>query len=476
MPGGFCVSEIVNATGGASVRSFADDIYIPGVSTDTRTLKSGEAFFALAGENHDAHDHLDEAAARGAALLVVSDLSRVPDSYTGRLATVSDTLYAYQELAAYYRRKINPFVIAVTGSVGKTTLKDMIACIMNDHVKAAWTKGNLNNQIGLPRTILEADEDTDALILEMGMDRAGQIERLAEIARPNVAAITNIGGSHRENFDSDDGILKAKYEIAAFLGEGDALVIDAGQCAELTGMAETGSREKGFCLVEVAAAGSSASCGADFVYTPVRTDGSADGISLFEAEGAGGAASFAVPVPGAYVSLSAALASAVCARTGVPISGAAAALAHLERTKHRLETIRKDGIVVIDDTYNASPDSAKIGLDYLKIIQAKRRFAVLADMNELGADSEKLHMEVGAAAVLAGADRIYTFGAKAGKIADGAEMNAGSRGAEVFRFGSDEKAALIEALRGSLREGDAVYVKGSRSMKMEEVVSALIEV
>jgi UDP-N-acetylmuramoyl-tripeptide--D-alanyl-D-alanine ligase len=347
---------------------------------------------------------------------------------------------------------------------------------MKDYVKAAWTKGNLNNQIGLPRTVLEADEDTDVLILEMGMDHAGQIERLAEIARPDIAAITNIGGSHRENFDSDDGILGAKYEIAAFLSAGDALVIDAEQCADLTRMAEAGHLEKGFSLVKTAAAGSAAAGAADFVYTPVQIDASREGLSLFDIESRGGAVSFSVPVPGAYVPCSAALAAAVCMRAGVSLSEAASALRCLERTKHRLDAIRKNGILVIDDTYNASPDSAKIGLDYLKIIQAKRRFAVLADMNELGADSSALHMKVGAAAVHAGADCIYTFGVKAGKIADGAEMSTEGSGAEIFRFGPDEKDALIEALRGILREGDAVYVKGSRSMKMEEVVSALTEV
>jgi len=476
----FSVGEIVKATGGAPAGSASVDSgsAITGISTDTRTVRDGEGFFALTGENHDAHDHLGDAADKGAALLVISDAAKAPEGFKGAVIVVPDTLRAYQDLAAYRRKCLDPFVIAVTGSLGKTTLKDMLACILSKHARVYSTQGNLNNQIGLPRTILDAGDDTEILVLEMGMAYAGEIERLAEIAAPDVAVITNIGLSHRENFDSDDGILKAKYEITTFLGPGGTLVIDAGSNADLVKLAANGSRDKGFGLLRVAQEGSAAAKTADYVVTTARVSGDDAGTTLCDIwqRKENISAPFAIPIAGAYVGLSAALASAVCAEAGVTLKDSAEALGSLERTKHRLDPIRAGGVLVIDDTYNANPDSAKSGLEYLKSVPAKRRIAVLANMNELGDNSEALHREVGAAVARLDIDRLYTYGDKAQKIADGAGAENGGRGVtEVFHFEEDGKEALIDRLRLDVMEGDVVYVKGSRTMKMEEVVRALIE-
>ena len=518
----FSIEDILEATGGALAGRGDSPMALAGVSTDTRTLLCGEAFFALRGECHDAHDHLGEAAGKGAALLVVSDASKAPAGFTGAVIAVEDTLRAYQDLAAWYLRRLDPFVVAVTGSVGKTTLKDMIACILSEYARVHRTEGNLNNQVGLPRTILSADEGTEALVVEMGMERAGEIERLADIARPHVCAITNIGVSHRENFGSDDGILRAKYEIASFLGKGGALVINPAGSAGLEGLAAAGSRERGFKLLRVAEKGSDGEASACFTVSPVRVDEADAAVSLFEIEerARGGAVSFSVPMAGTYAGVSAAMAAAACARAGVSLADAARALKKLARTPHRLEPVRAGGILVIDDTYNASPDSARSGLEYLKSVPAKRRIAVLADMNELGAGSEALHRETGAAAIRAGADLVYAFGGKAELIAEGAAEAAAARGCGTPRaasptetaaakeaaspagtaaakaaaspteaaaakeaaaaqgvlwFGPERKAEMAAALRAEARDGDAVYVKGSRSMKMEEIVRALTE-
>jgi len=476
----FSVGEIAKATGGVLTRSASVDsgTILTGISTDTRTVKDGEGLFALIGENHDAHDHLDEAADSGAALLVISDAVKTPESFTGAVIVVPDTLRAYQDLAAYRRICLDPFVIAVTGSLGKTTLKDMLACILSKHARVYSTQGNLNNQTGLPRTILDASDDTEILVLEMGMAYAGEIERLSEIAAPDVAVITNIGLSHRENFDSDDGILKAKYEITTFLSPGGTLVIDASGNADLVKLASDGSRDKGFRLLRIAREGSAAAETADYIVTPARVSGEDAGTTLCEIwyRGENISVPFAIPIPGAYAGLSAALASAACAAAGVTLADSAKALECLKRTKHRLDPIRAGGVLVIDDTYNANPDSAKSGLEYLKSVPAKRRIAVLANMNELGGNSETLHREVGAAAARLDIDRLYAFGDKAQKIADGAMTENCGRGAmEVFHFGPDGKEALIERLCLDVMDGDAVYVKGSRTMKMEEVVRALTE-
>ena len=440
------------------------------ISTDTRTQGAGGTFFALKGENHDAHDHLDAAVAKGAVMLVVSDAGSVPPGYKGEVVVVDDVLRAYQDLAAYHRKKLDPLVIAVTGSVGKTTLKDMIACILSPRFRVCHTKGNLNNMIGLPRTILEADSDTEIMVLEMGMACPGEIERLADIARPDICAITNIGIAHRENFNSDLGILNAKFEITSYLDADGVLVINAGDSTALERLAEAGSLEKGYKVLRVASSGTEVAEQADYIATSPGIRDEDPSITFFEISGPGRqeSACFQVPAPGAYAGLSAAMATAVCACAGVSLRSAALALKGLERTAHRLEVIRTGGMLLIDDTYNASPDSAKAGLEYLADVPAARRIAVLADMNELGGETIDLHSGVGAAAYTAGVDLLFVYGTKAQWIADGAAPLK-----HVFRFEPDEKIALIEELREIVGEGDAVYVKGSRSMKMEEVVLAL---
>jgi len=474
----FSIGEIVKATNGVPAGAVDADTgrTIAGVSTDTRTLAAGQAFFALVGENHDAHDHLDEAASKGAALLVISDPGSVPAGFERTVLVVEDTLRAYQDLAAYYRKKVDPFVIAVTGSVGKTTAKDMIGCILSEYSRVYYTQGNLNNHIGLPRTILEMEEDTEILALEMGMSFKGEIERLCEIALPDVSVITNIGMSHRENFDSDDGILKAKFEITAFLGEGGTLVIDSGGNAELEKIALGDSRAKGYDLIRVASEGTDAAGTAEYVVSKTRISEDDVGVTLFDIREAadGETVPFEIPAPGAYVGVSAALASAAAARTRVKLADSAKALKNLKRTAHRLDPIKAGGVLVIDDTYNASPDSVRSGLEYLKNVSAQKRVAILADMNELGSDSEAMHRDAGAAAVLMGADGIYAYGEKAGWIADGAEEAA--RGKPLPKIGyyrPDEKEKLIQDLREEIAAGSAIYIKGSRTMKMEEVVDAL---
>ena len=320
--------------------------------------------------------------------------------------------------------------------------------------------------IGLPRTILEAPEDTEVLVLEMGMSYKGEIERLAEIALPDICVITNIGLSHRENFDTDEGIVFAKFEITSFLGDGGVMVIKAGGNEKLDELAAAGSREKGFGLLRVALEDTEA---ADYLVTQTRINENDPGYSVFEVREApnGMAVPFDIPLPGSYAGISAAMAAAACKGVGVSLGEAANALKNLKRTEHRLAPIIKNGVLVIDDTYNASPDSVKIGLDYLKNISAVKRIVVLADMNELGACSETMHRDVGAAAVQSGADLIYAYGEKARWIAEA--------DSSIRYFDPDEKEKLIIGLREEALEGSAVYIKGSRTMKMEEVVSALTE-
>ena len=482
MAGFFFVEEICQSTGG-----FLDSLFSAqnieqkavSVSTDTRTIETDECFFAFAGEVYDAHDHLDEAINKGASILVVSDKTKVPAEYRGSVIVVPDTLRAYQDLSAYYRDKVDPYVIAVTGSVGKTTVKDMVYCLLKDDFNTVATKGNLNNQIGVAKTILDMPIDTEVLVLEMGMGGPGEIRRLAEIARPDVGVITNIGISHRECFDSDDGIMFEKLTIAAQMKEGDRLVIDRGNNESLTKHALIDSEEKGYRLIEVSAKATEfESCTADFCFGAVHFDPETL-ASSFEIENKDMAERFFVQVPGNYVAASSALACAAVSRLGVSLATAVTELKKLTRTPHRLQPIQNDGILVIDDTYNASPDSMKSGLAFLRSVPATRRIAVLADMKELGPESDILHFDLGKEIgkdILEGSiNELICYGEKAAAIAKGAIETIDSEvvtGDCIHTY--TDQAELIRYTTEGKKYGDAYLVKGSHSMHMEDVAKALL--
>jgi UDP-N-acetylmuramoyl-tripeptide--D-alanyl-D-alanine ligase len=361
----------------------------------------------------------------------------------------------------------------------------MITCLVKDDFHTVATKGNFNNQVGLPKTILEMPEDTEVLVLEMGMGGPGEIGRLAEIARPDAAAITNIGLSHRECFDSDEGIMLEKLAVASGMGEGCRLAIDRENHWPLTQRARADSKARGYRLIEVSPKMANGAGGdAAYYYGPVRFDIEAAAAS-FEIESGEMAERFLVPVPGDYAAASAALACAAVSRLGIDLAGAAMALKNLTRTPHRLQTVRKDGIVVIDDTYNASPDSMRSGLTFLKSVPAARRIAVLADMKELGAASASLHRslghEIGADLAAGRITRLVCIGEMARAIAEGAAETSGSKPEagddardDIRVYGDGDQEKLIADLLADRKPGDAYLVKGSHSMHMEIVANALL--
>lgn len=453
--------EIALAVSGSILRGSGAES-ASAVSTDTRSAGKRDAFFALRGEHFDAHNFLKDMPADFCRILVVSRPETLPADFTGAAIAVPDTLKAYQDLAAYVRLRMAPKVIAVTGSVGKTSLKDMIACICREYFKASATDMNYNNEIGVPKTILSMDEDTEVLVLEMGMDHAGEIERLAHIARPDVAVIGTIGISHRENFDSDDGIFLAKMEIATFLQEGNALVVNGDdeylrQVADLPHI-----------TYAVVTAGTGRNC--DFIARDIRYTG--DRALSFTIVHGEERVIFELPAAGTYNGVTAALASAACSELGVSLAQSARALRSLKRTPHRLDLIERDGVKVIDDAYNASPSSMASGIEYLMAVSGARKIAVLAGMNELGDDSRRYHREVGENAAKAGVDMVVAVGEKAEDIAEGAGRAARGGKPEVYRCA--DNASATEFLNSGKRPGDVYLLKGSRGMKMEEIVRGLI--
>jgi UDP-N-acetylmuramoyl-tripeptide--D-alanyl-D-alanine ligase len=452
---------------------------IKGVSTDTRSVKTGDILFALVGENMDAHDYLGMLSGNIPAALVASKPEAVPESYTGCVLIVDDTLRALQELSSFVCAKVAPHTIAITGSVGKTTLKDILAQISSSKYKTVATSGNYNNHIGVPLTIFEIEADTEVLILEMGMNHAGEIRRLVEIARPEISIIANVMEVHRENFDSDDGILKAKMEVADFLGEDSTLVVNGD---------DEGLRQAAdipYAAYAIITAGSSKVC--DFRVRDSRLRGNDrrsgndtwdENSVSFVIEYGEEAQEFTVPIPGGYIGTSVALAVAAASAIGISLRECAEALTTIKRTSHRLELLINDnnGIKIIDDTYNASPESMKSALDYLAKVAALRRIAVLADMYELGKDAPRLHREVGVYAAESGVDVLVTVGELAKHISEGSRPSSWAKSQdpcplEILHFATREEA--ISYLKKNIRKGDVYLVKGSHATKMQEVVEEL---
>jgi UDP-N-acetylmuramoyl-tripeptide--D-alanyl-D-alanine ligase len=456
------IKEIVESTDGRILKG-APDAEVSGVSTDTRETERGDVFFALTGERHDAHDFLADAAAAGAAALVIERGEAAPGDYDGAVVLVPDTLAAYQDLAAWYRQERGAAVIAVTGSVGKTTQKDMIAAAASARYRTLATEKNYNNHVGVPKTIFRMEEDTELLVIEMGMNHAGEIRLLTEIARPDAAVITNIGASHRENFDSDDGILHAKLEVTSYFGEENALFVN-GDDPALRALADRNSLP-----YDIVTAGESEGC--DYRITRPEYTGEEE-IGFSMQYGREAIVRFRIPVPGLYGGVGAALTAAVLSRFGIPASEVAERLTGLKRTDHRLKLIVSGGLRIIDDSYNASPDSMRSAIDYLASFEGRRKIAVLAGMNELGERSGELHFGVGSYAAGAGVDILAAVGAKASGIAEGFESAA--RGKQTVKSYADNEAA-ISALRSLTRDGDAILVKGSRSYGTEAIAEALAE-
>jgi UDP-N-acetylmuramoyl-tripeptide--D-alanyl-D-alanine ligase len=461
-------NEIAREVGGTLIKGGGTEV-ATAVSTDSRTAKSGDVFFALKGENHDAHDHLDKLSSGSCEVIIVSDESKVPEDFYGSAVKVSDTIEALSTLAHYYRNLVNPKVVGITGSVGKTLLKDMTALVLSKVYNVHSTKGNFNNNIGLPLTILSMPENTELLVVEMGMNHKGEISELVKIANPDVAAIVNVGVAHRENFDSEDGIYNAKLEITELFDEDNILVIN-GDDERLFGLKV--SRDAGELGYDVVSVVTDANEDSNWDYIVKNTHHISGGGLEFDIEDAYESEGFTLPPNGMFASLSAGLSVAIGGIFDVTMKDAAEALKNLSLAPHRLKSIENTeaDITIIDDTYNANPDSMKGGISYLLSAEGGRKIAILADMNELGEFGPTLHEGVGSFAAEEGVDALFTFGEKAKDIAAGAKK--ANTGIPIKMF--ESKDELISFAKGFVREGDVILVKGSRGLKMEEVVEGLL--
>lgn len=449
------LEEIAQAVGGRLLQG-DPAIVFNAVSTDTRKLKGGEIFFALTGERFDAHDYLGEAAARGAAALVVARETAVPPGIP--VILVRSPRAALQALARHNREKCGVPVVGVTGSTGKTTTKDILAAVLGARMPVIKTEGNLNNDIGLPLTLLSMDRGCRAAVVEMAMRGPGEIDLLCRVARPTAAIITNIGETHLERLGSVSNIAAAKGEILDHVPAGGFALIHAD--SPFVG------REAGRCRGKVITFGS----GGNACLHPLDVE-VAEGGSRFTTVSGGVKQRFFLPLPGRHNVVNALAAIGAARELGLTPGEIAAGLASAALTGMRLAVFDCGGLTIINDAYNANPASARAALStQFDLAGARRRLAVLGGMFELGARAAAGHREVGEEAAALAVDGLVTVGDLAIGIADGARK-AGLPPARIFHCAGNEEAAGV--LGELLREGDVVLVKGSRGMRMEEIVDYL---
>ncbi len=423
-----------------------------GVSIDSRTAKAGDAFFAIIGPRHDGHDYLAEAALSGASIGIVSTEIAAPAGMT--LVRVDDTSAALGRLAANERTRRDLIVVAVTGSSGKTTTRELTRAALAKRYRAQATKGNLNNQWGLPLSILALPEHTEVAVLEMGMNHAGEIRELTRLCAPDVGIITNAGRAHLGFFESIDEIADAKAEMLYEMPGGATAVLPTASPILLTHGAGCGRRVVTFGLEEQAQIRGCALEG-DLV----------SGMS-FRVEGC----AISLRLGGAHAVLNALAALAAATVLGMSVPEAAGGLGELKALPGRGATQRLGGnVLLIDESYNANPSAVLAVLAALEATRWHgRRIAVLGDMLELGQATETCHEEIGTTAARSTLDGVIAVGEHAKALEKGVRRGGGQL---LGRFADATEAA--EALPALIRDTDLVLVKGSRGVRLERVVEAL---
>jgi UDP-N-acetylmuramoyl-tripeptide--D-alanyl-D-alanine ligase len=442
------------------------DTAFTGVSTDSRTAGKGDLFVALYGDTFDGHDFVPAALAGGASGIVVRR-DWAGESPAGvAVFRVADTLFALGELARFHRGRLSVRVVGITGSNGKTTTKEITASVVRTTYRTVRTEGNLNNLVGLPMMILSAPIDTEALVLEMGMNVPGEIARLAEIAAPDVGVVTNVGPVHLEGVGSIEGVVAEKAALLAALGPGGTAVFEGDTDYTEKLRAHTRARVITFGLDD-------------------KSDVRAEMIEDLGQQGTraffvlpGGAFETRVSIPGVHNLKNALAAAAVGYALGIPIGRIADGIRAAEPMTMRMEiTENAAGLTVLNDSYNANPVSMRAALEFLSRQRERaggRSIAVLGDMLELGDFTRSGHEAVGEAAARLGIDLVYVIGDFADDVRRGAAQ-AGRNEGTVRTYPKGRQDDLMHDLLGTVRPGDAVLVKGSRAMKMERVAQSLLK-
>ncbi len=433
-----------------------------GISTDSRTADKGDVFIALRGENFDGHRFITQAAEAGCAFAVVE---AVPEGCVLPCIIVDDTTKALGRIARAYKQLFHTISVAVTGSVGKTTTKEFIYSVLDTKYKTNVTKGNFNNEIGLPLTLFGLTSLHKALLVEMGMNHKGEISHLSKIAEPDISVITNIGSAHIENLGTRESIRNAKLEIIDGMKPGGILILNGDE--PLLREVKTDGICKIFVGVETE--------GCTYKAENVRLF---DNHILFDIRMHDGEImnDVMVNVIGRHNIMNALIACVCGILLGIPEDKIRDGLLNFTPAAMRQNFIEKDGYTVIEDCYNASPESMKAGLEVLCHTAEKRHLrpvAVLGDMLELGAVSDDAHFAIGERVASAGIEKLITFGNAAKSIARGAVSCGMDENAITVLDSSAPIEENTEKIRVLIRKGDAVLFKASRAMALERIIALL---
>ena len=463
--------EVISVKVLAGQASLSGKRRIRQISTDSRSIRRGDLFVALRGDRFDGHEFVPAVLAQGAAGAIVHDGYHLPSSLPAvrRIARqsvpflfgVRDPLFAYQQLATHYRSRFTIPVVAVTGSNGKTTTKEMVAAVLAQRWPILKTEGNFNNRIGVPATLFRLTARHQAAVIEMGVDQQGQTTRLCEIVRPTIGVITNIGPDHLEFFGSMEGSAQAKAELLDLLPSDGMAMLNADDPYFDYLAARAQCRVVSF--------GNSAM--ADVRASKVTSDARQGTTFRLHLPGKIRPTIVRMKVHGTHNVTNALAAAAVGAALNLSGAMIAQGLSRFRPAAMRSQVVTLYGVHFINDCYNANPASMNAALQLLAQWRpARDRIAVLGDMLELGAETGRLHREVGQFLATQGLSRLIACGALGREIAEGARQG-GMAGVQIDEV--DDAAAAADHLKRILRQGDVVLVKASRGMKMEQVVQTL---
>jgi UDP-N-acetylmuramoyl-tripeptide--D-alanyl-D-alanine ligase len=463
------VTDVAGAIDGSRIAGDAS-IPVKGFSTDSRSIQPGDVFIALRGENFDGHDYIDEVLAKGAAAAVVSNdwLLERDETVRGALIAVRDPLAAYGEIARAHRRTFSCPMVAVAGSNGKTTTKELIGAVLSNVFEVHKTTGNLNNLIGVPATILKMTPQHSAGVIEIGTNTPGEIEKLCAILEPTHGIITNIGREHLELLGSIEGVAEEEGALFGYLDANGGTAFVNIDDPQLVRISETLKRKVTYSIRSAA----------DLVANVERlSEGGAPILAIDDKRGE--STPIALKLPGMHNATNAVAAAAVGLAFGVTRDQLKLTLESFEPLPYstgyaRLAPVRaKNGALILNDTYNANPDSMFVAFDTLRAMplpHGGRKIVILGEMRELGASSAEEHSNLGQEiAASGGIDAAYLFGA---------EMKHANDSLERVKFATAhyvDKAPLIERVLADITANDIVLVKGSRGTKMEEVVAALVK-
>jgi UDP-N-acetylmuramoyl-tripeptide--D-alanyl-D-alanine ligase len=449
--------ELVKSVGGQLLWGNAQQVFT-GITTDSRKIAKNNLFIPLVGEKFDGHDYIKQCVSSGAAAFLTE--KPIPQMSNCTAVLVKDTAKALRDIASWHRDKYDIPVVGITGSVGKTSTKDMVACILAKQYEVLKTQGNFNNEIGLPLTLLNLDSTHEIAVIEMGMSGFGEISRLTAVAKPQIAVITNIGVSHIEKLGSQKGILKAKLEILEALKPGGLVVLNGDDplLRELNGKLNFRTVYYGMDL--------------EHDYTAKNYESLGELGTRFDIISGNQTYNVAIPVPGIHNVYNALAAIAVGVEMNIPMQVIIEGIAQYSPGNMRQNIVSYNGMKIINDAYNASPQSMQASINVLEELCSKTRgIAVLGDMLEMGDMAKELHYSVGSFIKDKKIDYLITVGNESENIMK-AVADSGNETIKLQHFKSNNEA--LEYIMSIIKEGDYILIKGSRGMKMELIAEGIM--